>query len=54
MPYEPQKRSEVHIYMDQKLRDRLEALAKENGLSLTAQARMLLTEALRKAERKAA
>lgn len=42
-----EKKVDLHIWLDVSLADRLKDMAAENGLSFTAQARMLLLQALR-------
>lgn len=44
----PKGKIDIHVWLDPMLAERLRARAKENGLSLTAQARMMLMESLRR------
>ena len=44
----PKGKTDIHVFLDPELADRLRTLAEQNGLSLTAQARMMLMEALRR------
>ena len=46
----PKGKIDIHVWLDPELAESLRAMAKENGLSLTAQARMMLRESIRSAQ----